>query len=73
MDKSQVKTIGFSLLRQPGEFELEIDWIKAMNTLDTFGEFDVLQPGQFIDERTGEIKSVKMDFDLESNKGKGQS
>ncbi|KAJ3303937.1 hypothetical protein HDV03_003410 [Kappamyces sp. JEL0829] len=59
MDKSQVKTIGFSLLRQPGPFELELAWIKAVNTLDTVGDFDVLKPGQFLDEATGEIRTLR--------------
>ncbi|KAJ3369918.1 Complex I intermediate-associated protein 30, mitochondrial [Kappamyces sp. JEL0680] len=59
MDKSQVKTVGFSLLRQPGPFELELAWIKAVNTLDTVGDFDVLKPGQFLDEATGEIRTLR--------------
>jgi hypothetical protein len=44
MDKSQVKTIGFSLLRQPGEFELEIDHIAAVNTDLAIGDYDIELP-----------------------------
>lgn len=32
MDTARIQTIGFSILRQDGDYELEIDWIKAMNT-----------------------------------------
>lgn len=41
MDKSQIKTIGFSLLRQPGEFELELEYIKAVNTDLAIGDYDI--------------------------------
>lgn len=44
MDKSQVKTIGFSLLRQPGEFELEIQHIAAVNTDLAIGDYDIELP-----------------------------
>ena len=45
MDKSQIKTIGFSLLRQPGEFELEIEYIKAVNTDLAIGDYDITHVG----------------------------
>ncbi|CAG8617063.1 2915_t:CDS:2, partial [Acaulospora morrowiae] len=35
MYREKVRTIGFSLLSQPGPFCLEIDWIKMMNTEHT--------------------------------------
>ena len=37
MYREKVKTIGFSILSQPGPFHLEIDWIKAINTDSTEG------------------------------------
>ncbi len=40
-EKENVKSIGFSCMRQTGPFGIEIEWIKAMNTMDTFGEFDI--------------------------------
>lgn len=36
MDRMQVRSVGFSIVRQPGPFELEIDWIKAYNTEKTW-------------------------------------
>lgn len=50
MDKTKIKTIGFSLVRQDGEFELEIKSIKASNTPFTLGDYDILQPGEVVDE-----------------------
>lgn len=41
MHRERVKTVGISLLdRQPGLFELELDWISAMNTETTEGDLD---------------------------------
>jgi hypothetical protein len=37
MNREKVKTVGFSLLAQPGLFNLEIDYIKAVNTEETEG------------------------------------
>ncbi|KAI9005048.1 complex I intermediate-associated protein 30-domain-containing protein [Hyaloraphidium curvatum] len=50
MDRMQVRSVGFSIVRQPGPFELEIDWIKAMNTEETFGDHDLVQKGEYVDE-----------------------
>jgi NADH dehydrogenase [ubiquinone] 1 alpha subcomplex assembly factor 1 len=36
MDTSRIRTVGVSILRQDGDFEIEIDWIKAMNTKYVF-------------------------------------
>ncbi|CAG8529234.1 13760_t:CDS:2 [Acaulospora colombiana] len=41
MYREKVRTIGFSLLSQPGTFCLEIDWIKMMNTEHTAGDDDI--------------------------------
>ncbi|CAG8545268.1 6944_t:CDS:2 [Diversispora eburnea] len=41
MYREKVRTIGISLLSQPGHFCLEIDWIKMMNTETTFGDYDL--------------------------------
>ncbi|RHZ75840.1 hypothetical protein Glove_209g159 [Diversispora epigaea] len=41
MYREKVRTIGISLLSQPGHFCLEIDWIKMMNTENTFGDYDL--------------------------------
>ncbi len=57
MDTSQIRTIGFSLIRQPGEFELEIESIKAENTKRTLGDLDLLEDGEFVDSN-GNIKRV---------------
>nr|KAJ3421102.1 hypothetical protein HK105_004487 [Polyrhizophydium stewartii] len=44
MNRAEVKTIGFSIMRQPGDFSLELDWIKAINTPETVGDYDVMVP-----------------------------
>ncbi|KAJ3416465.1 hypothetical protein HDV05_001623 [Chytridiales sp. JEL 0842] len=41
MDRSKVKTVGFSIVRQDGEFSLELDWIKAVNLPNTLGDRDL--------------------------------
>ena len=45
MNRAQVKTVGFSIVRQDGDFSLELDWIKALNTPDTFGDQDMVVMG----------------------------
>jgi hypothetical protein len=57
MDKTKIKTIGFSLVRQDGDFELEIESIKATNTKNTLGDYDILQPGETVDSN-GFIKKI---------------
>ncbi|CAJ0754512.1 11894_t:CDS:2, partial [Entrophospora sp. SA101] len=42
MYREKVKTVGISILDQHGPFSIEIDWIKAMNTDTTDGDFDML-------------------------------
>ncbi|KAH6574590.1 hypothetical protein BASA61_000591 [Batrachochytrium salamandrivorans] len=42
INREGIKTLGFSILRQPGDFSMEIDWIKAMNTPYTLGDFDIV-------------------------------
>ncbi|KAI8829755.1 complex I intermediate-associated protein 30-domain-containing protein [Chytridium lagenaria] len=44
MDRSKVKTVGFSIVRQNGDFRLELDWIRAVNTYQTFGDMDIPNP-----------------------------
>lgn len=45
MFRQKVKTVGISLMdRQEGPFEIEIDWIKAMNTEFTEGDMDRIPP-----------------------------
>ncbi|KAJ3218895.1 hypothetical protein HDU67_003534 [Dinochytrium kinnereticum] len=44
MDRTQVKTVGFSIVRQNGDFRLELDWIRAVNTHQTFGDMDIPNP-----------------------------
>ena len=48
---SLFRSVGFSIVRQPGEFALEIDWIKAMNTTSTFGDSDLLASDEYYDEQ----------------------
>lgn len=55
MDRTKIKSIGFSILGQPGDFSLELKSIKAMNTRQTFGDFDVLEPDEYLDHN-GDIK-----------------
>ncbi len=50
MDRSSIKTVGFSVLGQDGDFSIEIDSINAINTRYTFGDRDILGEGQYIDE-----------------------
>lgn len=54
---NKIKSIGFSTLRQPGAFSLELEWIKAVNTERTFGEYDILEKNEYIDEQ-GEVKKL---------------
>jgi hypothetical protein len=60
MDKSQIKTIGFSLLRQPGEFELEIKEIKAVNSNFAIGDYDIELPSKeiILKESENNINSI---------------
>jgi NADH dehydrogenase [ubiquinone] 1 alpha subcomplex assembly factor 1 len=45
MYREKVKTVGVSLMdRQEGPFEIEIQWIKAMNTEFTEGDLDRVPP-----------------------------
>ena len=41
MDTTKIKTIGVSISRQEGDFALDVDWIKAVNSEYTFGEIDL--------------------------------
>ena len=41
MDTSKIKTIGISILRQDTDFCLELDSIKAFNTKETYGDYDI--------------------------------
>ncbi|TPX34414.1 hypothetical protein SeMB42_g07338 [Synchytrium endobioticum] len=50
MNREKVKNIGFSIVRQAGEFALELDWIKVMNTPRTFGDLDLVRPGEVLDD-----------------------
>ncbi|KAI8586123.1 complex I intermediate-associated protein 30-domain-containing protein [Geranomyces variabilis] len=58
MDRSKIKTVGFSIVRQPGDFGIEIDWIKAVNTPRTLGDYDILAPGEYIG-RDGSLRKLK--------------
>ncbi|KAJ3308094.1 hypothetical protein HDV04_000831 [Boothiomyces sp. JEL0838] len=42
MDRANIKTIGFSIVKQPGEFSLEIDYIKQINLENTLGDMDLV-------------------------------
>lgn len=45
MFRQKVKTVGISLMdRQEGPFEIELEWIKAMNTEFTEGDMDRIPP-----------------------------
>ncbi|RCI02937.1 hypothetical protein CU098_004345 [Rhizopus stolonifer] len=45
MFREKVKTVGISLMdRQEGPFEIEVEWIKAMNTEFTEGDLDRIPP-----------------------------
>ncbi|KAI8908381.1 complex I intermediate-associated protein 30-domain-containing protein [Gorgonomyces haynaldii] len=41
MDRAKIKTVGFSILRQPGDFKLELDYIQAINDENTIGDHDL--------------------------------
>jgi len=58
MNREKIKTVGFSIVRQPGDFRLELDWIKALNTKRTFGDHDLFGPGEYIDDQ-GQLKQLK--------------
>jgi NADH dehydrogenase [ubiquinone] 1 alpha subcomplex assembly factor 1 len=53
-----IKSIGFSILRQPGDFQLELKSIKAYNSNRTFGDVDLLAKDEYIDEY-GIIQQLK--------------
>ncbi|KAI8998373.1 complex I intermediate-associated protein 30-domain-containing protein [Gaertneriomyces semiglobifer] len=63
MDRTKIKTVGFSIVRQPGDFSLELDWIKAINTPRTFGDYDVLDKGEYLDQQ-GNLRRLKEGQDL---------
>ncbi|KAJ3108555.1 Cation channel sperm-associated protein 3 [Phlyctochytrium planicorne] len=44
MDRSRIKTVGFSIVRQDGDFRMELDWIRAVNTEQTYGDMDIPNP-----------------------------
>ncbi|CAO3621195.1 unnamed protein product [Mucor hiemalis] len=51
MFRQKVKTVGISLMdRQEGPFEIQVDWIKAMNTEFTEGDMDRIPPKEEIKE-----------------------
>ena len=56
MDRMQVRSVGFSIVRQPGPFELEVDWIKAFNTEKTLGDYDLLGQDEIMDAEGNVIK-----------------
>lgn len=58
MDRMQIRSVGFSIVRQPGPFELEIDWIKAYNTEKTLGDYDILAKDEIMDEE-GNVRKVE--------------
>ncbi|KAI8801507.1 complex I intermediate-associated protein 30-domain-containing protein [Cladochytrium replicatum] len=64
LDRAKVKTVGFSVVRQPREFSLEVDWIAALNTSTTLGDYDVLEKGTEIDEK-GVVRRLKPGETLE--------
>ncbi|KAJ1923570.1 hypothetical protein IWQ60_005795 [Tieghemiomyces parasiticus] len=48
MDREEVENVGLSISdRQDGPFRLELDWIKAVNTENTEGEFDKVNYGRY--------------------------
>jgi NADH dehydrogenase [ubiquinone] 1 alpha subcomplex assembly factor 1 len=50
MNTSAIETIGMSVLRQSGEFQVEIDYIKAVNSKHTLGDLDILADDEYIDK-----------------------
>jgi hypothetical protein len=54
MDRSKVKTVGFSIVRQDGDFALELDWIKAVNLPNTLGDRDISMQEQAASQYTGQ-------------------
>jgi hypothetical protein len=59
MDRSRVKTIGFSIMRQPGPFCLEIESIKAVNTATTLGDVDIMNDMDVPLKRTNLLEALK--------------
>ena len=57
MDRTAIKHIGISILEQGGEFCLELDYIRAVNTKNTLGDLDILADGEYVEN--GLIKRVK--------------
>ncbi|KAJ3243040.1 hypothetical protein HDU78_000870 [Chytriomyces hyalinus] len=42
LDRTKIRNVGLSIMRQDGEFSLELDWIRAVNTERTLGDRDIL-------------------------------
>ena len=57
MDRSAIKHIGISILEQSGDFCLELDYIKAVNTKNTLGDLDILADGEYLED--GQVKKVQ--------------
>lgn len=47
MDRSKLKTVGFSIMRQPGEYKLEVESIVAWNSPYTLGDYDFVD-GRYV-------------------------
>ncbi|GAA5811140.1 hypothetical protein MFLAVUS_004569 [Mucor flavus] len=51
MFRQKVKTVGISLMdRQEGPFEIQVEWIKSMNTEFTEGDMDRIPPKEEVKE-----------------------
>ena len=70
LNRDKIKTIGFSILRQPGPFSLEIQRIEAVNSRYSLGDFDVLDSGYSLDKSGHVRKSKTEEIDGYNVKGK---
>ncbi|KAI8608873.1 complex I intermediate-associated protein 30-domain-containing protein [Chytriomyces sp. MP71] len=51
LDRTRIRNVGFSIMRQNGDFSLELDWIRAVNTERTLGDRDLIPEGKGMESR----------------------
>jgi hypothetical protein len=57
MDRSKLKSVGFSIMRQPGDFKIELDLIEAVNLPGTLGDIEIMDDDQYYDQY-GSLKKL---------------
>jgi hypothetical protein len=50
MDRTKLKSVGFSIMRQPGDFKVELELIEAVNLPGTLGDIEIIDDDQYYDQ-----------------------